>query len=255
MQPGQVIIPHSADEPTTQPIPPAQPNPGSPDPGRANEPGEEPLPPPAPGTRPETAATAPDTFRPMTAAEPVAQAPTSPNVATPEADSPWQFTQPAASPDAYTSLDEVTWESPEFVEHSKGARWYGAVVAAGVVAAALDYILTKDWFSTGAITFATVALAAYGARKPREQQYALTRQGLQIGNRLYSLQDFKNFSIAEEGETISVMFMPLKRFMPALTIHVAPEIEERVVGFLAAVLPFEEHPGDVVEGLMRRIRF
>jgi hypothetical protein len=238
MQPGQLIVPHAADEPAQPPIPPAQPNPGAPDPGRANEPGEEPLPTPPPGSEPEAATLGPTSI--------------------PEPDSPWQFRQTesgaqGAIPQA--QLDDITWASPEFVHHSKGVRWYGMVVAMGLVAAAVDYFVTKDWFSMGVIIFGTVALAAYGARKPREQQYALTRQGLQIGGRLYSFRDFKNFSLTEDGGSASVVFMPLRRFMPALTIHVAPEIEDRVVDFLAAVLPFEEHRGDMVEGLMRRIHF
>lgn len=261
MQPGQVVAPNApntADDPMP-PSPPVQPNPGgAPMPERSDEPDEAPLPTTAPG-------------RP--GAEPAAVYADAPQL--PEADpappanpaSPWQFNQdggdptgldpddPRVLPDSYTLLQDLAWVSPEFTHHTKGMAWYGAVIMAGVVAAALDYILTKDWFSTGAILFAIVALVAYSARKPRELQYALTREGLQIGTRMYGFEEFKNFSVTEDSGIASVVLMPLKRFMPALTVHVAPEIEDRVVDFFAAVLPFEEHRGDVIEGLMRRIRF
>jgi hypothetical protein len=49
--------------------------------------------------------------------------------------------------------------------------------------------------------------------------------------------------------------MPLKRFMPPLTVYLAPEMEEQIVDFLAQLLPFERHRQDAVDGLLKRIRF
>ncbi len=55
----------------------------------------------------------------------------------------------------------------------------------------------------------------------------MNRSGLQIGVKSYGFQDFKTFSIAEEGAIVSIVFMPLKRFMPPLTIYVAPDMEDK----------------------------
>jgi hypothetical protein len=71
---------------------------------------------------------------------------------------------------------------------------------------------------------------------------------------LYMYQDFKTFSVSQEGGAISVIFMPLKRFMPPLTMYVSPDVGDNVVTFLSAFLPFEHHQPDMVETLMRRIR-
>jgi len=232
MQPGQVIIPRGSDEPK-------QPGAGAPQPERPLEsPGPDPTPVPTPSPTPEPAA--PERTE-VFAYEQV------PN---------WQSQQelPATQPQDYPA-DAITWTASEFVAHEKNIAWYGVFVIAGLVAATLDYLATKDKFSTGVIALAVIALAVFAARKPRTQEYALTHQGVQIGVKTYSFQDFKNFSIAQEGAIASIVFIPLRRFMPALTIYVSPDMEDHVVDFLSAILPFEAHKADVLDSLMRRIHF
>jgi hypothetical protein len=103
--------------------------------------------------------------------------------------------------------------------------------------------------------FAVLTLGIYAARKPRVQQYTLTPQGLNVGPKNYTFENFKSFAVAEEGAIASIVFMPLKRFMPPLTIYVAPDMEEQVISYLSALLPFEQHKQDAVDSLLKRIRF
>lgn len=243
-QPGQVIVPQSAEEP-------GQPQPGvgaPPMPVRpAEEPDDAPQPVPDPVPGPDQMATAPY-------GQPVA-AP----IAEPAQDATWQYQQSAApAPTAFEPAlpqDGITWTASEFIAHEKGAQWYGLLLLVGLAAASADYLLFRDTISSVIILLAVVAFSALSARKPRTQQYTITPGGLQIGAKAYFFQDFKNFSIAEEGAIASIVFMPMKRFMPALTIYVAPDMEDQVVDFLSALLPFEQHRADAVDSLMRRIRF
>lgn len=232
-QPGQVIVPHDAGEPK----PPGD---GAPQPERQPEP--EPTPTPVP------------------AAEPVAPAVVQAPVANPQPETipvgQWQFRQEGAAPAAQTPLpDDIHWTASEFIAHEKSAGWYGLLALAGVAAAALDYLITRDLFSTVVILFAAAMFGVFAARKPKTQEYSLSRQGIQIGVKSYDFQDFKTFSVAEEGAIASIVFMPLKRFMPPLTLYVAPDMEDRVVDYLSAFLPFEQHKADAVDNLLRRIRF
>ena len=170
-------------------------------------------------------------------------------------ESGWSYNHdsaPAAQPDI---PEQLTWTAAEFVEHPKSAGWYGLLALVGIVASVADYFITRDLFSSVIILFAAAAFGTFAARKPHEQQYGLDSHGVLIGNKAYSLQDFKTFSITEEGGVVSIVFMPLKRFMPPLTIYLAPEIEETVVNFLSSFLPLEQHKTDAVDSLMRRIRF
>jgi hypothetical protein len=196
---------------------------------------------------------------------PPVETPTSPPP-TPEPDEPAQAAEPAVtwqfsgSGDAGTAPgpalpDEITWTASEYIAHEKSPGWFGLLALGAVLVAAAVYFLTKDKITTGIVIFAAICLGIFSARKPNVQSYALDGQGVTVGQKRYSIQAFKSFSIAEDGAIASVVFMPLKRFMPPLTIYVAPEMEEQIIGFLSQVLPFEHHRQDMVDGLLRRIRF
>jgi hypothetical protein len=168
----------------------------------------------------------------------------------------WQFRQEDTAPAASQPLsEEIRWTASEFIAHEKSAGWYGLLALAGLAAASLDYLITRDLFSTAVILFAAVAFGVFAGRQPRTQEYGLSRQGIQVGLKSYNFQDFKTFSVAEEGAIASIIFMPLKRFMPPLTLYVAPDMEDQVVDYLSAFLPFEQHKADAVDSLLRRIRF
>ncbi len=49
--------------------------------------------------------------------------------------------------------------------------------------------------------------------------------------------------------------MPLKRFMPPITLYYPPDQEDAVINALAAYLPHEDRTHDPVDRLMRKIRF
>jgi hypothetical protein len=235
-QPGQVIFPHD-DGPNVNgqhvaASPPPQPAYSS------GQPASQVLPAPAPTT--------------LQTPSPVPGAATSLGAS----DIGWQYAQEAELTDSVQPLPEdVIWTAAEFVEHQKGASWYGALVLAAMAVAASYYLVTRDGFFTGVIVLAAAMFGIYAAHKPRTQQYHLGPQGLQIGERMYYFQSFKNFSVAEEGATASIIFIPLARFAPPLTVYVAKDLEEQVLDYLSLFLPFEQHHTDVIDSLLRRIRF
>ena len=241
MQPGQVIIPHNnSDDPQ---------RPGGAPPEQARDDAPE-APVPSPVSNPEPASSVAMAAAPLQAA---------PQAAPPTNDAGWQFRQSADAPQPrptdVSMPDSLAWTASEYIAHEKGTGWYLLLAVGGLVAAAADYLLLKDKVSTIVIMLAALAFGVLSARKPRLQQYALTYHGLQIGAKSYFFQDFKNFSVTEDGATASIVFMPMKRFMPPLTIYVAPDMEDRVIDFLGGILPFEQHRADAVDTLMRRIRF
>lgn len=158
-------------------------------------------------------------------------------------------------PAASTSEAEITWTAAEFVAHDKSAGWYGGLILATVLASGLVYILTRDVISTGVVLIAAFFLGVMAARRPQQLEYRLSDAGLSIGPKSYALEQFRSFTIADEGSVPSIIFMPLKRFAPLTTIYYAPEDEEKIVAILADRLPFEEHKQDPVDRLMHRIKF
>jgi hypothetical protein len=149
----------------------------------------------------------------------------------------------------------VSWSASEFIAHSKTGGWYGMLAGVSTALTAIIYLLTKDKITAGFVLFGAAALGYFGSRTPKELDYQISSSGVKIGEKQYSFNEFRSFSIVSEGAFLSIIFMPLKRFAPLRAIYFSPEQEDTIVGILSPRLPFEEHRNDVIDRLMDRIRF
>ncbi|HUB93193.1 MAG TPA: hypothetical protein VMB52_01685 [Verrucomicrobiae bacterium] len=254
-QPGQVIIPHDDDKKADQQMTNSS---NSTQPQQPTAPSSQPAPSPVPATNPTASAQSlpPSSDGSTPAAEKAPLRTEQPtdlmgqdNVVD---DAGWQYDD---QPHDAGSLGNLNWTATEFIEHAKSLEWYVLLAIAAVVIAGTDYWLTRDLISVGIIVFAILLLGVYAGHKPHTLQYFLSPQGLQIGSKFYSFQEYKAFSVADEINQSSIVFAPLGRFTPPLTIYVAPDVEEAVLDYLSNFLPFEEHKDDAVDSLMRRIHF
>jgi hypothetical protein len=162
---------------------------------------------------------------------------------------------PGQFPMAVPEEQEVVWSASEFVAHNKGVGWYATLGLAAVALAAVVYLITRDTVSVVIIIFVALILGIAAVRKPRVLNYQLNGGGLMIGQKFYPYSEFKSFSVMREGAFSSIMFIPLKRFMPPISIYYDPEDEERIVEALAEYLPMENRTHDAVDSLIRHIRF
>lgn len=183
----------------------------------------------------------------------------------PQGDSNWQYVpgpeqQYAPAPPAPMEPQpvypqEVTWTASEFIAHDKGARWY-ALFALGVAALMIViHFITHDLISVLVIAALAVLFGFSAARKPRILTYQLTTGGIVIGQKFYPYSDFKSFSVLHEGPFSSITFMPMKRFMPPLSVYYEQKDEQAIFVVLANHLPFEEQGNDVIDHIARRLRF
>lgn len=179
-------------------------------------------------------------------------------------DAQWQYTQegsnppamqqPAPAPVMYVP-QEVEWTASEFVAHNKNAGWFAAIGGAGALLAAAVYFITHDIVSAVIIIVVAILFAVSGSRKPRVLHFRVNDSGLAIGDKFYSYSEFKSFSIMDEGAFSSIMFMPMKRFMPQISIYYEPKDEERIVQVISHFLPMENRDHDMIDNLVKRIRF
>jgi hypothetical protein len=174
----------------------------------------------------------------------------------------WEFKQndsddaaTAPSQSATKHVEPLSWTASEFIHHQKTAGWYVMLGLAGIILAAVVFLLTRDMISTGVIIFAALIFGFYAGHKPRTLNYKLDDSGLTIGEKFYSYASFKSFAVAEEGAFSSIVLMPLKRFMPSLSLYYEPKDETKITDILALRLPVETHKRDAVDSLMHRIRF
>lgn len=218
MQPGQTINPgDQTDRPTEQPV--------------ATAVAATPSPPPVPEPTP----------LPVNSSEPE---PMEWSAAADEPTSPLPSNAPA-----------VTWTASEFIDHEKRATWFLGLVGATVVASALIYLITQDFFATAVIAIAAALFGVTAGRHPSTLTYVLDQNGIQIGPKHYEYAKFKSFSVIEEGAIDSILLTPLTRFAPPISLYYPPEQEDQIVGTLANYLPHEDRRHDPVDRLMKRIRF
>lgn len=188
---------------------------------------------------------------------------------TPDASGNWQFkpegqssqTQPqptdsaAAQQQPAIPEEEVSWTASEFVAHEKGLNWYLAMVASVLFFTAVVYLITRDKITASIIILVAIIFGVYAKRQPRTLNYHLEYGGLTIGEKFYDFGQFRSFVMAHEGAFSSISFMPLKRFMPVLTVYYSPDDEQKIVQLLSARLPMENLGKDVIDRFLHRIRF
>lgn len=151
----------------------------------------------------------------------------------------------------------ISWSASEFMSHNKSAGWYMLLILAVVVAAAVIFLVTRSIMSSLIIVFAGALLGAFAfmTRQPRTLQYSITQSGVQIGQKLYPFGELKAFTIQPEGPINSIVLIPMKRFMPPISMYCDPKDEDRITDTLSAHLPFDEEHNDPVDNFMRKIRF
>lgn len=246
-QPGQLIVPHEPEQPATPPA-------GQPEPERPSEQPDAAPPAPSPAPEPVSVTEPTPASSPVVAPEvsqaPVLSAEPAPVWRTDGGDPAPSYNQASAMP-----LEDISWTATESMDHSKGFTWYAVLLLTGIVLIGGIYLITKDKITAATIAVVLLVFGLYAGRRPHAQDYTLSVQGIRIGARAYGLHEFKAFSMAREGANTAVVLMPLKRFMPSLTVYVSPDLEERVVQFLSSTMPFEAHRTDALESFMRRIHF
>lgn len=169
-----------------------------------------------------------------------------------------QTAPPAGNIPSYApahSPEEVAWTASEFVSHNKGTGWYFLLAGGAFLLAVVIYFVTHDVISTGIIIFVALLLGISAARKPRVLNYQVNAAGLAIGDKFYPYPEFKSFAVMQEGAFSSIMFLPLKRFMPPITIYYDPQDEDKIIDVLSYYLPMENRSHDLIDNIIRRIRF
>jgi len=221
--------------------------------------GTQPLYKPAAGNTPSTfngydltqqAPQAPVPVTPLPSPEPAAPVAEQPVEAAPLSEGP-----EAPMPNQGLQPVDLHWEASEYIHHTKSFMWYLAYVGVMLVLLALAYFVTHSWTFMALVIVMSVAIGIYANRPPRTLHYALTDAGIQIDQATYKYSDFRAFGIMNDGALYSIMLIPAKRFLPAVSIYFAEEDGEEIVDILGARLPMEEIRLDVVDRLVRRLRF
>lgn len=154
-----------------------------------------------------------------------------------------------------TNTEPVTWTASEYVHHDKGAGWFVLFSLVLLVLVGLIYFLSKDILATVLVGVAGLTFGIFAGRPPRVLTYVIDNGGITIGERRHPFSELKSFTFIEENGLPSLMILPLKRFMPPVTVFFDPKDEDKIIDALALRLPHEDKEPDIVDRLMSRIRF
>ncbi len=148
----------------------------------------------------------------------------------------------------------MTWTASEYIDHTRGAGWYLALVGGTVILAAVIYLVTKEYFAVGVILTLGIVVGIFSTQKPKQLTYELSESGLKAGEKDYPLSLFKSFALINEGALSSISLIPNRRFMPPFSVYFEPSDETKITDILGAHLPLEEGGLDTIERLARRLR-
>jgi len=149
----------------------------------------------------------------------------------------------------------LSWEASEYIHHTKSPLWFVGYAVIMLVLLAVAFFLTHAWTFVILVVVMAIAMGVFATRPPRTLHYTLTETEVQIEKSVYHYSDFRSFGIVNDGALYSIVLIPTKRFMPAVNIYFAEEDGEKIVDILGARLPLEDHHLDLVDYLMRRLRF
>lgn len=175
-----------------------------------------------------------------------------------ETPSPWQYSpgdEVASGRLPQANIPPVSWSASEFIDNEKNAGWFIALAGITAGAVALIYLITRDLVTVFVVIMAATLFGVTAKRKPRTLQYQLDHMGVNIEGKLYPYDSFKSFAMMHEGAFNSIQLMPLKRFMPPISLYYPPESEDQIMTTLGSYLPHEDRTHDPIERLMRRVRF
>ena len=149
----------------------------------------------------------------------------------------------------------VSWTGSEFIANHKDSKWFLSFFTVLVLAVGLIFVATKDYVSTISVAVVGILFAFLANRKPRQLAYKIDNSGINIGSKFYPFDQFKSFSLAQDGAIGYVNLMPLKRFMPDLSVYFPPKETEKVVGILSDHLPHNEDDERQIDKLAKHLRF
>ena len=149
----------------------------------------------------------------------------------------------------------ISWTGSEFIANQKGPGWYGTFLLGLIVLVGTVFAITRDYISTVSIAVVGILFLILANRKPRQLTYQIDDKGVSVGSRFYPFEHFKSFAVAQDGAIGYINLLPLKRFLPEVSIYFPPEQGDKIIGILASHLPHDAGGERQIDRLAKKLRF
>ena len=162
---------------------------------------------------------------------------------------------PEPQPPVETDASVLSWQASEYVHHEKQGMWFAGLAGGAVILILIAIFLISSWTFAILVAVMAIALAVFAVRPPRIMSYELSNSGIKVNEKDFRYRDFRYFGILEEGPLYSAQLVSAKRFMPTVTVYFPAEYGEAIVDTLGAHIPMHQVEPDLIDTLMRRLRF
>lgn len=149
-----------------------------------------------------------------------------------------------------TGGDAIEWSAYEYDKRERGPYWFflpGGIALALVILG----IMINNYFLVAFVALAFTLLMVYMKREPRFINFALTKKGVVVDNRIYEYPSVKSFWIFEKPDLNELSFETEGALSPFIRIPLADTDVDEVRKYLGNFIKEKEHQDSAIDQIMR----
>lgn len=164
-------------------------------------------------------------------------------------------TQEEDQPPQAQAEELFTWDALEFVEHEKERYVWIRNTVIAVVPVVLFLLFTKNLLGAATIAIGAFAFLGNAFRSPSHVHFAIRRDGVVVGARMFSYEHIESFWIFTEDEDKVLSLKRKELLLFPLRMPLGDVEEESVRTILGQYIPEEEQHISLIDGILRRIGY
>ncbi len=172
--------------------------------------------------------------------------------------------EPPAPPEAHIMQPQLVeyeadmlyheWKAPEFTHHKKNKRWY--MYAIGITATAVVLSIISGSGLTALVFGLSGAIVLFTAEhKPRDINFSITPMGVSAGEKHYDFSHLDSFWVHYTPDVQELSFKSKKMLSPFIKIPLGEQDPIHVRTMLSSYLPEERQEEELIDMILRRIKF
>ena len=151
------------------------------------------------------------------------------------------------------------WQAPEFAYTQKPIGWYLGIFGFFAILVVLAFFFLNSpfqlWVTIGLLVVMAIATSVWASRKPKVLSYEVTNYGIAVNSKKYNFDDFRAFYEYMDYNQRSIDLVPGKRFGTLVSMPLTTPESDEIVETIAHMVPKIEHSEDIMDKIVRRLRF
>ncbi|PIP21769.1 MAG: hypothetical protein COX39_00995 [Candidatus Nealsonbacteria bacterium CG23_combo_of_CG06-09_8_20_14_all_40_13] len=141
----------------------------------------------------------------------------------------------ATSESTFRELSAISFQTEHFEYREKGIFWLIGIFIIGIILLDIFFFL-KLYLGMVIVILGIVVFIQRAFEKPKKIACKISKDGIVLKDRVYSYSVFKSFWISQR-QPQKLYLQQTRRFLPALTILITGESDEKISFFLSQYLP------------------